>query len=81
MGRLLRKSLSPSIEVKGIIDRNAKTMYEDIDVISPKEIANIDCDVIVVTAIADYDSIMNSIKKQSSCTIISLESVIEYYEK
>ena len=64
------------IEVKYGIDRDANSIYSDIDVYRPEEAPD-DVDIVVVTAIHYYDEIEDDLRARLSCKIVSLEDVIE----
>ena len=63
------------IQVKYIIDKNADTIYADIDVVEPENILE-DVDVIVVTAIHYFDEIEMMLGEKVDYPVISLEDVI-----
>lgn len=57
------------------IDKNATSLYSDIEIVSPVE--NLEqVDVIVVTAITFFDEIREELRRKVNCDIISLKDVI-----
>ena len=81
LGKLLYRCLVDSEVVVTVVDRNRDELWEDVSITSPDEMGKIECDVIVVTAVNDFDSIADGLKNKVNCDIISLESVIEYARK
>lgn len=73
--RLLDELENSGIEVKYAIDRNADSIYSDIDIFSPEDTLP-DVDVIVVTAVCFFDEIEADLDDLVSCPIISLEDII-----
>ena len=63
------------IEVKYAIDKNAASIYGDIDVLFPYESME-KVDVVVVKAIHYYDEIANNISGKLDCPVISLEEIV-----
>lgn len=57
------------------IDRNAESLYADIDVVTIEdELAEVDA--IVVTAITFFDEIEEQLSEKVRCSIISLEDIL-----
>lgn len=57
------------------IDKNATSLYSDIEIVSPLE--NLEqVDVIVITAITFFDEIREELRRKVDCDIISLKDVI-----
>ena len=76
LGERLHAELKTSgIEVKYAIDKNAASIYADIDVLFPDESME-KVDVVVVTAIHYYDEIANNISGKLDCPVISLEEIV-----
>lgn len=76
LGNLLYQDLKDSaIQIKYAIDRNSNDMYFDIPVVRPSDSYR-EVDVIIVTAVADYDKIQRYIKKKSRIPILSIEDVV-----
>ena len=73
--RLYAELKDSEIQVKYIIDKNADTIYADIDVVEPENILE-DVDVIVVTAIHYFDEIEMMLGEKVDYPVISLEDVI-----
>lgn len=76
LGERLYDELEGSdIKVRYIIDKNADSIYADVDVITPDEkLAPVD--VIVVTALFYFDEIEEMLGEKADCPIISLEDVL-----
>ncbi len=62
-------------EVMYGIDRNAKSLYLDINIVEPGEDLR-KVDAIVVTAITFFDEIEEILSRKVDCPIISLEDVL-----
>ena len=76
LGERLYDELKDSeIEVKYVIDKNADTIYADVDVIEPEDTLE-DVDVIVVTAIHYFDEIEEALWAKVDYPVISLEDVV-----
>ena len=77
LGRLLLDELEISdICVPAVIDRNAKKVFADANVISPDdEFPKADC--IIVTPLTGSDGIKKMLREKADCTIISLEELFE----
>lgn len=72
---LVEELAGSSIEVKYGIDKNAGTIYADLDVVTAdSELAEVD--VIVVTAITFFDEIEEQLSDKIDCPILSLEDVL-----
>lgn len=76
IGETLVEELKHSdIHISYGIDKNADSIYSEIDIISPdKELPKVD--VIVVTAITFFDEIEKALSKKLDCPIISLEDIL-----
>ena len=57
------------------IDRNASTLYSDVDIISIEEVSE-EVDAVVVTAITFFDEIEEMLSDKVNCPIISLEDIL-----
>lgn len=57
------------------IDRNAQSIYTDIDVVSIDEQLD-EVDAVVVTAITFFDEIEEALSEKIDCPIISLEDIL-----
>lgn len=76
LGERLYDELKDSeIEVKYIIDKNADTIYADVDVVDPEDTLE-DVDVIVVTAIHYFDEIEENLSGKVDYPVISLEDIV-----
>ena len=76
--RLLDDLKETEIEVVYGIDRNADSLYSDVDIISPDD-DFMPVDAIVVTATFYFDEICDNLQSKVSCPIISLEDVLYDY--
>ena len=57
------------------IDRNAKSLYLDVDIVEPDgELEEVDA--VVVTAITFFDEIEEMLSAKVDCPIISLEDIL-----
>lgn len=57
------------------IDKNAKNLYLDIDIVEPDDDLK-EADVVVVTAVTFFDEIEELLSDKVQCPIISLEDVL-----
>ncbi len=57
------------------IDKNAKSLYLDVDIIEPDDDME-EVDAIVVTAITFFDEIEEMLSAKTQCPIISLEDIL-----
>lgn len=73
--RVLDELKDSGIEVKYAIDRNADSIYADIDMYSLEDKFP-DVDVVVVTAVYFYDEIHDNLVDKINCPIVSLEDVL-----
>ncbi|MCI9298006.1 MAG: hypothetical protein HFI10_11285 [Lachnospiraceae bacterium] len=73
--RVLDELKDSGIEVKYAIDRNADSIYADVDLYSVEDELP-SADVIVVTAVYFYDEIYNNLLDKVSCPIVSLEDIL-----
>jgi lactate dehydrogenase-like 2-hydroxyacid dehydrogenase len=76
VGKTLLAELNDTdVKVSYAIDRNADSIYADVDVISiDDELKKVD--VVVVTAITFFDELEDELSKKINCPIISLEDVL-----
>lgn len=72
---LLGELQGTGIEVAYGIDRNAGSLYSDINIVSMEDVLE-EVDAVVVTAITFFDEIEENLEKKLSCPIISLEDVL-----
>lgn len=76
LGERLYDELEGSgITVPYIIDKNADSIYADVDVVTPDEKLD-PVDVIVVTALYYFDEIEEMLCERVDCPIISLEDIL-----
>ncbi|MCM1120974.1 MAG: hypothetical protein NC416_00170 [Eubacterium sp.] len=73
--RLYDELQGSDITVKYIIDKNADSIYADVDVITPDEELE-PVDVIVVTAIYFFDEIEEMLSEKVDYPIVSLEDIL-----
>ena len=63
------------IQVTYAIDKNAGTVYENVNIVSPEEgLENVDA--IIVTAITFYEEVKENLTKKISVPILSLEDLL-----
>ena len=63
------------VQIAYAIDKNANSIYSDINVITMDDNLE-DVDAIVVTAITFFDEIEEQLQSKVSCPIISLEDIL-----
>lgn len=73
--RLYDELQGSGITVKYIIDKNADSIYADVEVVTPDEKLE-PVDVIVVTAIYYYDEIEEMLSDKVDYPIVSLEDIL-----
>lgn len=75
LGELLYDELKNSdIQVKLIIDGSRKS--EDVSICKLEEVKEFNVDVIVVTAVAAFEEISETLKEKTSVKVVSLEDII-----
>ncbi len=72
---LIEELKGTKTEVAYGIDRNADTIYSDIDIVSMEDSLEA-VDAIVVTAITFFDEIEQKLSEKMECPIISLEDIL-----
>lgn len=72
---LLDELNDTDIEVVYAIDKNAKSIYLDIDTVTIESDLQ-EVDVVVVTAITFFDDIEEKLKEKLECPIVSLEDIL-----
>jgi hypothetical protein len=72
---LIEELKNTDIKVAYGIDKNAESIYADVDVVSADDDL-MDVDAIVVTAITFFDEIEEMLSEKVDCPIISLEDVL-----
>lgn len=76
VGETLFKELNGSdVEVEYAIDKNAESIYADIDILSPNDILK-ETDAVIVTAITYFDEIEETLSEKMNCPIFSLEDIL-----
>ena len=73
--RLIDELKESGIEVKYAIDKNANSIYSDLEVYLPED-GFPDVDVIVVTAISFFDEIYDLLVGKIDCAIVSLQDIL-----
>lgn len=73
--RLIEELKGTDIEIVCGIDKNAQSLFMDINMITKEETIP-EADVIVVTAISFFDEIEEELRNRVSCPIISMEDVV-----
>lgn len=73
--RLYDELQNSGITVKYIIDKNADTIYADVDVMTPDDELE-PVDVVVVTAIYYFDEIEELLSEKVNYPIVSLEDIL-----
>lgn len=73
--RLIDELKGSGVTVSYAIDKNADSIYAEVDVVTPdEELAEVD--VIVVTAITYFDEIEEMLCEKVDCPIVSLEDIL-----
>lgn len=72
---LMDELLNSSVEVKYGIDKNADTIYADVDILRPEDELP-EVDAIIVTAITFFDEIEDDLSRKVDCPIISMEDIL-----
>lgn len=72
---LINELKGTEIVVKYGIDKNADSIYSEVDVVTMEDILE-KVDVVVVTAITFYDEIKEKLEEKINCPIISLEDIL-----
>lgn len=73
--RLCNELKGSGVTVVYAIDKNADSIYADMDIVTPDE-ELVPVDVIVVTAITYFDEIEEELAEKVDCPIISLEDIL-----
>ena len=73
--RLYDELENSGITVKYIIDKNADTIYADVDVLTPDDELE-PVDVVVVTAIYYFDEIEEMLSERVDYPVVSLEDIL-----
>lgn len=72
---LLQELKGTEVEVSYGIDKKARLINSDIDIVSPDEILD-NVDVVVVTVVDYFDEIKEMLKEKIKCPIISIEDIV-----
>lgn len=72
---LLDELKDTEVSVAYGIDKNADSIFADIDVVSPDDDLK-EIDAVVVTSITFFDEIEEMLEKKINCPIISLEDIL-----
>lgn len=72
---LMDELLNSNVEVKYGIDKNADTIYADIDILRPEDELP-EVDAVIVTAITFFDEIEDALSRKMDCPIISMEDIL-----
>lgn len=72
---LLDELRDTDIEVVYAIDKNAESIYLDIDIVTIESDLQ-EVDAVIVTAITFFDEIEEKLKEKLKCPIISLEDIL-----
>lgn len=72
---LMNELENSTVTVAYGIDRNADSLYADVDIVSMDDDLE-EVDAIIVTAITFFDEIEETLSKKVNCPIISLEDVL-----
>jgi len=73
--RLLADLKNTDIEVAYAIDRNAEHIFSEVEIVTLEDSLQ-DVDVVVVTAIYNFDEIEEKLSNLMDCPIVSLEDII-----
>ena len=81
VGKCLLEELKDcDVEINYAVDRNAATIYSDIEVYSPEDDLP-EADVMIVTAVYYFSEIYNNLKDKVTCPIVSLEDILYGLDK
>lgn len=73
--RLCEELKDSNIEIKYAIDKNASSLYSDVNILSPEDTLE-EVDAIIVTPIFFMDEIEDMLSQKMDCPIISLEDIL-----
>lgn len=73
--RLIDELKDSGITIKYAIDRNAESLYSELDIVSPEDVLP-EVDVIIVTAVTFFDEIQDTLEQKVNCPIISFEDIL-----
>lgn len=72
---LIEELRGTNIEIAYAIDKNANSIYSDINVVTMEDNLE-EVDAIVVTAITFFDEIEEQLQSKADCPVISLEDIL-----
>ena len=76
LGRHFRNEcIQSKVTVEYIIDRQKEGIHTNVPVYLPEEVFP-EVELMVVTAVYDYDEIYKKLKEKNDCRVISLETLI-----
>lgn len=74
--RLVNDLKDSEVDIKYVIDKKAEEKLSFVEIVKPEDVEKVEADVLIVTAICNYDDIKSVIEEKCSCPIISLEDII-----
>lgn len=77
--RVLDELKECNVDIKYAVDRNAASIYSDVEVITVEDELP-DVDVMIVTAVYFFDEIYATIANKVRCPVVSLEDVLHELE-
>ncbi len=77
--QLIRELKDSSVKIVCAIDKSKRSFCENIPIVTLEDSVLNDVDVLIVTAIFDYEEIRKNVSSSISCKIISLEDIINQY--
>lgn len=73
---LYQELIGTDVKVLYIIDKDAGSIFADIDIVTPDQELR-DVDAIIVTAIHYYNEISDMLSKKVDCQVLSLKDIIK----
>ena len=73
--RLCEELKGSTIDIKYAIDKNASSLYSDVEILTPEDALE-EVDAIVVTPIFFMDEIEDMLSQKVDCPIVSLEDIL-----
>ncbi len=73
--RLCEELKGSSIAIKYAIDKNASSLYSDVEILSPEDVLEA-VDAVIVTPIFFMDEIEEMLSGKMDCPIVSLEDIL-----
>lgn len=75
-GKILYDELKKtSVEVRYAIDQNPNRKYKDLQIVSPKSDLP-EVDLVIITALYEYNAIARELRKKMNCLLLSLEQIL-----